>query len=517
MQLLSVASMNIAPYLLDGKDPNRTALVGLDREWTYGEISSGVDRIASYLVASGIAKGERAVLLADNSAFWVAAYLGIVEAGLVCVPVPASANSEYIRWICEDTEPKALFVQSRYIAKLPPGLAARIVTDVGGVGHPEILSVDELEPAARNLIVPETSDDDLACLMFTSGSTGRPRGVMVSHGNIRANTESIIEYLELTASDRIMTVLPFHYCFGTSLLHTHLRVGGTLVLDHRFMYPEKVLQRMCETECTGFAGVPSHYQILLRRTSLRKMSFPSLRYVQQAGGHLPAPFVRELQEALPETKIFVMYGQTEATARLSYLPPESVMSKPGSIGRAIPGVKLSVLKETGEPAEPGEIGELVAEGSNVTKGYWRCPEVSAAVFREGKLYTGDTAVLCQDGFLSIVGRAKDFIKCGGTRTSCKQIEDTLLESKEIVEAAVVGMPDETLGEAVGAFVVPRSSNEFDAASFKEFCKVKLPFQLVPRSIRVMKSLPKNDAGKVLKESLQKLPVSGVCEPITASA
>jgi acyl-CoA synthetase (AMP-forming)/AMP-acid ligase II len=501
---MCTAATNVARYLLEGKDPSRTALIGLDRDWTYGEIASNVDRIARYLLASGAAKGDRVVLVAGNSMFWVAAYLGTLKAGLVCVPIPPTINREDFQYICENTEAKILFVQTRFVSKLTTSVSQRIISDVEVAGRPDISPIHGLDMSPQVPVTPAIGNDDLACLMFTSGSTGKPRGVMVSHGNIKSNTDSIIEYLKLTPNDRIMTVLPFHYCFGTSLLHTHLRVGGTLVLDHRFMYPEKILQRMRETECTGFAGVPSHYQVLLRRTSLRKMSFPTLRYVQQAGGHLPAPLVRELQEALPQAKIYVMYGQTEATARLSYLPPEFVMSKSGSIGKGIPGVKLSVLGETGQPVKPGEVGEIVAEGPNITKGYWRSPDLSAAVFREGKLHTGDNAIVGEDGFIFIVGRARDFIKCGGIRTSCKHIEDILLKCKEVVEVAVVGIPDPTLGEAVRAFVVPSSSAEFDLGAFREFCKLELPFQLVPRDIIPLKGLPKNDSGKLLKENLPKL-------------
>jgi acyl-CoA synthetase (AMP-forming)/AMP-acid ligase II len=338
--------------------------------------------------------------------------------------------------------------------------------------------------------------------MFTSGSTGKPRGVMVSHANIRANTHSINQYLGLTEKDRIMTVLPFHYCFGTSLLHTHLRVGGTLVLDPRFMYPEKVLQRMQETQCTGFAGVPSHYQVLLRKTSLRMKSFPHLRYVQQAGGHLAPAFLRELRAALPTTQIFVMYGQTEATARLSYLPPDLLERKLGSIGKGIPGVRLRVQNEAGKDVCPGEVGEIVAEGKNVTQGYWRAPAETAVSFRDNKLFTGDLATVDEDGFIFLVGRAKDFLKCGGKRISCKQLEQQLLECENLLETAVIGVPDDVLGEAVKAFVVPRPGSVAAQEQLRKFCKEHLPLQLVPREIVVVDGLPKSPAGKVLKEQLR---------------
>ena len=345
--------------------------------------------------------------------------------------------------------------------------------------------------------------NELAALVFTSGSTGRPHGVMMTHSNIVANTESIISYLSLNAQDRMMAVLPFHYCYGASLLHTHLRVGGEIFVDNRFMYPETVLQRMIESKCTGFAGVPSHFQILLRNSSFKRKRFPHLRHVQQAGGHLAPTFVRELKQSLPDTKIYIMYGQTEATARLSYLPPDVLETKLGSIGKGMPGVKLRVLDEQGWDVRPGEVGEIVAEGPNVTMGYWQEPIESAAVFRNGSLYTGDLARVDEDGFIYIVDRAKDFLKCRGEKVSCRQIEETLLECDELVEAAVVGIPDEVLGEAVKAFAVPRNKNvdglEERVASF---CKAKLALHHVPKQIVVLPSLPKNSAGKVMKTALR---------------
>jgi acyl-CoA synthetase (AMP-forming)/AMP-acid ligase II len=271
------------------------------------------------------------------------------------------------------------------------------------------------------------------------------------------------------------------------------------------MYPETILQRMIETKCTGFAGVPSHFQILLRNSSLRKKQFPDLRYVQQAGGYLAPAFIRELREALPGTEIFIMYGQTEATARLSYLPPIYLEAKPGSIGKGIPGVKLRVLNEDGREVSPGEVGEIVAEGANVALGYWQAPEESEGIFRNGALYTGDLARVDEDGFIYIVDRAKDFIKCRGEKVSCRQIEEVLLEFDELVEAAVIGIPDEVLGEAVKAFVVPRARNSSGLAEhLATFCKSRLAPHHLPKEIVVIPALPKNSAGKVMKSALREL-------------
>lgn len=502
---------NVTDFLLCGKEPERIALRLVNRNHTYGDLQVAVREIAGHLSQWVAQKGERVVLVGDNSFFWAAAYLGTLRAGLVCVPLPPNISSPDLDYILQVTDARFAFLQGGFAGKnrahfgrmglMTDEQAASLLNTIAAQGY-DGLRHDVPCPDAA---LPPVNPDDLAALMFTSGSTGRPRGVMVSHRNIIANTESIIQYLGLTEIDRMMAVLPFHYCFGTSLLHTHLKAGGSLVVDSRFMYPELILQRMLETECTGFAGVPSHFQILLRNSTLRTKTFPHLRHVQQAGGHLAPSFVTELIQALPGTQIFVMYGQTEATARLSYLPPNRLKEKLGSIGKGIPGVRLQVLDESGKPVRPGEVGEIVAEGENVTGGYWRVPQDSAEVFRNNMLYTGDLATVDEEGFIYVLDRAKDFIKCGGKRTSSRQLEERLLTFEGLLEAAVVGIPDEVMGEAVKAFVVPR---EYGRPGFKEdlmhHCKKHFPLQLIPKEIVVLRTLPKNSAGKVLKQDLKRL-------------
>jgi long-chain acyl-CoA synthetase len=502
---------NVAEYLLEGKVSSRKAIATLPRTYTYGDIRTAATDVATYLLREGAQKGDRALLASENGFFWVAAYLGILRAGLVCVPLPPGISEEDLDQIFAGTEARVAFLQSSFALKHKNRFEQSTVVTDKYLPSPnsfrQTVDLRQLRESVRNIPsdLPSagTAVTDLAALMFTSGSTGTPHGVMVSHGNIIANTESIIDYLSLTDSDRIMTVLPFHYCFGTSLLHTHLRVGGSLVLDHRFMYPDAVLQRMTETECTGFAGVPAHFQTLLRKSSLRKRWFPRLRYVQQAGGQLAPVFIRELSEALPDTQIFIMYGQTEATARLSYLPPNMLDTKPGSVGKGIPGVKLQVVKEDGAQVRPGDIGEIVAEGENIALGYWREPEETAVTFRDGRLHTGDLATVDEDGFIYVVDRARDFLKCGGERISGRQVENQLQQFECLLEASVLGIPDEIWGEAIEAFVVTRMP---DCPSFKDcfqaFCKEHLIPKLRPREVVVLRSLPKNSAGKVIKRNLR---------------
>jgi len=501
---------NAAEYLLAGKSPELVALRLPQSLHSYGALTTQAGLVAAHLLKIGGRKGDRVLLIGENSLFWVACYLGIVQAGLVCVPIAANSQPQDTDYVLETTEARIVCTQGSVAMAQCARFAGRhLLTDKDVPPVAQTASQQGFSSlgADSTATYDYTSVEpyDLAALVFTSGSTGRPRGVMVSHANIIANTDSIVAYLSLTERDRIMAVLPFHYCYGASLLHTHLRVGGELVLDSRFMYPETVLQRMIETRCTGFAGVPSHFQILLRNSSLRKKQFPDLRYVQQAGGYLAPTFIRELKEALPNTQIFIMYGQTEATARLSYMPPALLDSKLGSIGKGMPGVKLRVLNEEGREVSPGEVGEIVAEGANVTLGYWSAPQESEGIFRNGALYTGDLARVDEDGFIYIVDRAKDFLKCRGEKISCRQIEEVLLEFDELVEAAVIGIPDEVLGEAVKAFVVPRTR---DANSLTErvasFCKTRMAPHHWPKQIVVLPGLPKNNAGKVMKSAIKAL-------------
>lgn len=345
--------------------------------------------------------------------------------------------------------------------------------------------------------------EDVAVILFTSGSTGKPKGVMLTHFNLIYNTDSIIDYLKLTQKDRVETVLPFYYCYGTSILHTHFRVGGSLVINNKFMFPQTVIEDINKYNCTGFSGVPSTYQILLRMTDMKNTKFPTLRYITQAGGKLPEIFIKQLIDILGVVDIFIMYGQTEATARLSYLPPYLIKEKMNSIGRGIKGTQLQVLNSQGNKVKVGEIGEVVAQGGNIMKGYFNDKQATDKVLIKGNLYTGDVAKVDDDGFIYIVAREKNIIKSGGIRISPKEIEDIILQIPEVVECAVIGVLDDILGEAVKAFVVIVSDKTFvDFKYILDFCKKQLPSYKIPRYIEFLNALPKNSSGKVLIKKLK---------------
>lgn len=489
--------MNVADLMLSAGEADALALLQESEKTSYAELRCRVWGVASRVAALDGDVGDRVALSVENGTFFVAAYLGIIHAGRVAVPLNPQWHTDTLTQVMASAAPTALLASRRQAARLRRTQAASLCP---------LVAEDEVAPCERKPdAVQVNAAQALAALMFTSGSTGEPKGVMVTHRNIECNTRDVVDYVGLTAADRAMLVLPLHYCFGLSVLHTHLLAGASVVINNQFLYPEAVLQDMHAKSCTGLAGVPSTYQILLRKSRFKAMDFPSLRWLQQAGGRLPNPCIEELRRAFPQVRFFTMYGQTEATARLSFLPPERLEDKLGSIGRGLPSARLEVLKSDGSPAVPGseEAGEIVAAGDNVCAGYWNDPEETARYFRDGKLYTGDLARVDSEGFIFIVDRERDMIKSGGNRISAKEIEDVICEVSDVVEAAVIGVPDELMGEAIAAFVVLTPHAQIDAEAILLHCRKRLPAFKVPHQCLALDRLPHNSSGKVIKHALRK--------------
>ena len=498
--------MNLLWYLFEKSGTSkRIAIQERDVVTGYPTLYNMVRGISESLREGG--HGGNIMVVSDNSVFLAAAYLGIIGAGRTAVPLNPRTGKEHFLDIVDVCGIRTAFVQEKYLGKFPGkefSSIENIYTESDVLPPSPEDSKRRNDPRSDFVDVDERNTE--AVLVYTSGSTGKPKGVRLSHRNIMANTQSILEYFHLGPEDRMMVVLHFSYCYGASLLHTHLRAGGELVLNNRFMFPGKVLAEMNEKKCTGFAGVPSHFQILLRKTRMKEQEFPYLKYVAQAGGKLPVAFIRELKEALPGKRIFIMYGQTEATARLSYLPPEILEDKMGSIGKGIPGVELRVLDKEGRPVEQGRTGEIVAKGDNIMMGYWKDPEGTREVLREGWLHTGDLATVDEDGYLYITEREKDIIKSGGFQISPKEIEDVIVGIPQVVEAAVIGVEDDLLGEAIKAYVTVANPEQSSVISEDviRICGKRLPSYKIPRYVKIVPSLPKNDSGKILKEKLKKM-------------
>jgi acyl-CoA synthetase (AMP-forming)/AMP-acid ligase II len=347
----------------------------------------------------------------------------------------------------------------------------------------------------------------LAAIMYTSGTTGAPKGVALGHGNFAANTDAILDYLQLGPADRMVSVLPFHYAYGASLLHTHIAAVASLVLEPNLVFPHAVVDTIERSCATGFSGVPSTFALLLDRGVLQGRRLDSLRYVTQAGGAMSPAQAERLRRALPSARLFVMYGQTEATARLTYLPPEHLDARPGSVGRALRGVEIEIRGEEGRVLAPGHDGEVWVRGGNVMAGYWNDPVATAAVLRDGWLRTGDVGRVDADGYLYLAGRRSDIIKTGAHRVHPLEIEEALLELPWVAEVAVTGVDDPVLGQVIKAHVV--ASGAGDANAVRAHCRARLAPHKVPRLVEFVPSLPKTLSGKIHRAALMRTPAEAV--------
>ncbi|MCI0621733.1 MAG: acyl--CoA ligase [Acidobacteria bacterium] len=497
MQDLLLSSAGHAPASVAVKSPDQT--------WSYERLLKRSRQYAQTLSLAGIVPGERVALLMENGPEYVAAYFGVFLAGAVAVPLDVKAQPAWLSMVLTDSEVAVLVTFPQQVRKMMTGPLRCVVTPSATLGPvpPQIKLMDaDSQPCSEIDFRPDPSSP--AVINYTSGSSGQPKGVVMSHRAILANTRSIATYLGLHREDRVMQILPFSYCYGASLLHTHFMVGGTVVIDNRFQYPSAVLGQLKRSRCTGFAGVPSTFHTLAARCVLRGSDYPHLRYVTQAGGRMEPDLVDAVREAIAPARLFVMYGQTEASARLTYLDPDRWLEKRGSVGRPIPGVALKVVQEDGAKASAGVTGEIWASGENLMNGYWRQPDETARVLVDGWLRTGDLGHVDADGFLYIKGRVRDLIKCHGYRISPAEIEVVVKQHPAIYDAVILGLPDPQCGEVVCVVLALKQGTVLSDEELKRHCRQHLPPIKVPRRILKVEQLPRSWSGKLQKEALLKL-------------
>ncbi len=486
--------MNAIDYFFENsKNSDELFLVNKREQTTHNELYQTVCRVSSFL-NDKYGTGKNILLYSTNTRFFIVCYLSIIKSGNVCVPINPGSSKSTLDFIIGETTPLLAFIQKRFLQNIQEK------------GIP-LIEESELEEkiAPYSFIESETDnnfdEEKTAEIIYTSGSTAFPKGVMISHKNLIANTTSIVEYLKINSSDRVLIVLPFYYCYGLSLLHTHLRAGGSIVLNNTFMLIGTVINDLKNYQCTGFSGVPSHFQILLRKSdSFLNSKFEHLRYVTQAGGKLHKVFIEEFIDNFPEILFYVMYGQTEATARLSFLPPENLRAKLGSIGIGIPGVELKLIDSEGNAISDGEVGEIAAKGDNIMKGYYNAPELTKETIVNGYLITGDLAKRDKDGYFYLVARKKEIIKVGGERISPKEIEEVIVSVPDVVDCTIEGVDDEILGEKLKATIVINDSIDKEILKEKILlkCKEKLSPIKVPQVIDFQSQVNVSSSGKKVK-------------------
>jgi long-chain acyl-CoA synthetase len=493
------------------RTPDHPAFIRRGVVTSYAELAQRARQLAGGLGQLGIQRGDRVALVLDNVLEYLVGYYGILEAGAAVVPLCPDTRTGTLTYALDHCEARAVILEPKNARLLAgQGSALSALRQVISVGPPKIDSADqtfdvlELDELLAGGAGAEggAGGDDLASIVYTSGTTGRPKGVMLSHRNLVTNIRSIVSYLELCPDDVIAMVLPFFYVYGNSVLHTHICAGGSVAVLGSMAFPAAVLKGLQEHRCTGLSGVPSTFARLIQFSALNDYDLSSLRYLTQAGGPMTPALTQKLKAVAPHVQIFVMYGQTEASARLSYLPPDDLERKLGSAGIGIPGVTLRVMDKQGNELPRGTVGEIVATGDNIMQGYWNDPEATARTLRPEGMRTGDLARMDEDGFIYIVARESDMIKAGAHRIGPKEIEDVVEQLPEVAQAAVVGVPDELLGEAIATFVVLLDGAELTIKQVLKACHADLPRFKMPTHVRFVDTLPRTQTGKLRRSELK---------------
>lgn len=493
--------------------------VAIGDEWgtcTYAELLGDALRFARALQDEGLRRGDRVALYLDNTAQCAAAIFGVLLAGGVFTVVNPQTKAEKLAYILGDSEAAFLVAEAR-------SAEAAAVAAAGAPNLKRVFSNGDADEARGFPSLHETLDAtapephvvatiplDLAALIYTSGTTGHPKGVMLSHGALVFAVGSISEYLRLEADDRILSVLPLAFTYGLNQLLLTTRLGATLLLERSFAFPARTLRRIREEEATVFPGVPTIYVTIVGLE--HEAPYTSMRCLTNAAAGLPPALHAGIKRVFPNASLFRMYGMTECQ-RVCYLEPELIDCKPTSVGKAIPGTEAIVLDDVGKPVEPGEVGVLHVRGPHLMMGYWRAPDLTANMLREGAypgermLCTHDHFTVDGDGDLYFVDRSDDIIKSRGEKVSSVEVENVLHDIDGVRMAAVVGVPDQLLGEAVRAYIVLDEGAQQDEQSILRACRARLENFMVPKEIVFVADLPRGETGKVRKKSLSKEPLS----------
>jgi long-chain acyl-CoA synthetase len=500
--------MRVEQFLRDSarRFGDKIALVADGARLTYRELDRASDRLAGVLAARGITRGDRVIVFMDNCREAVIAIFAALKAGAVFSPINPSTKAEKLAFVLDNCRARALITQEKLRAVASAALAETpsiALTVIAGAREPlrgavsfEAALAAEAEPPGNPGI-----DLDLAMLIYTSGSTGFPKGVMMTHQNVVAAATSITTYLENTADDVILNVLPISFDYGLYQVLMAAKVGATLVLEQSFAFPQAIFARMTAERVTGLPLVPTMAALILQMRDLAPDAFPHLRYITNTAAALPPAHIARLQMLFPTARLYSMYGVTECK-RCTYLPPAELARRPGSVGIAIPGTEAYVVDEHGARVAPGVVGELVIRGAHVMKGYWENPEATARALRPGPfewekvLHTGDLFRADADGFLYFVARKDDIIKTRGEKVSPKEVENALYALPGIREAAVVGVPDPVLGLALKAVVAADPQAKLTAHDVIRHCARHLEDFMVPKMVEFRDALPKTESGKI---------------------
>ena len=507
-------------FLIDAASrlPEKIALVCEGQRLTYRELDRRSNALAHALVAGGVERGDRVVVYADNTVAAVVSFFGVLKANAVVSMVNAQTKVDKLAYLLNDCRATALISDAHLATPLRAAAAQsthlRAVIVTGAIettdlaADPRVVSWETAVGLAPSDAPPRrrSIDVDLASIIYTSGSTGDPKGVMLTHRNMLTAATSVSTYLGTVEDDVIIGLLPLSFDYGLYQLIMAFRVGARLVLERSFTYPAEVLNRVVQEKVTGFPGVPTIFAILGGLRNIDQYDFSSIRYVTNTAAALSLKNIEMIRKTFPDAKLFSMYGLTECK-RCTYLPPADLDRKPLSVGVAIPNTELWIVNEHDEKVPAGEVGQLVIRGATVMRGYWEKPEETARKLRPGPLpgemvlYTGDFCKLDEEGYLYFVGRMDDIIKSRGEKVAPREVENAIVDISGVREAAVIGVADDILGQAVKAFVVLEDGSTVTDREILHQCSKRLENFMVPKFVEIVAELPKTTTGKIKKTGL----------------
>ncbi len=503
--------------------PGKEALVYRDRRLSYKEFDQAVDQVAIQLLNAGMAKNDRCAVYMEKCIEEAVSIFGVTRAGGIFIDINHLHKGDQVQHILSDSGARFLFTTRQRLAQLGnlsehcPQLQVVVVHGKGDAQEMKNIDViSRVEVNENRIDLMESvscTENDIAAIVYTSGSTGRPKGVVLSHRNVVAGAESVSCYLANTPDDRILSVLPFSFDYGLNQLTASVYVGATCVLIN-YLLLNDIFKAMKAESITGLGMIPPLWLQLLQK-EWNGEDFPNWRYLSNTGGRMPEAAVRALQERLPNTKIFLMYGLTEAF-RGTFLDPDQVDSRPNSIGKAIPNAEIMIVNKEGKPCKPFEKGELVQRGAHVAQGYWNDPEKTAQMFRshpfsldglqfeEKVVYSGDTVYKDEEGFVYYEGRTDELIKTSGYRVSPTEIEEAIYKTGKVKHAAVFGIYDDILGQVPVASISLKEAANIDENEVIKVCQNVLPNYMVPKKVVIYDELPLNPTGKLDRNKIKSM-------------
>ena len=495
--------------------PDRIALVCDSQRYTYRDINTSAERLAATLQANSVARGDRVAIYLDNCAEAVVSIFAVLKAGAVFMPVNPQTKADKLAYLLNDSGARAVISHASlkdvvtHAIERAASVATIVMVDAEArdlTGREVTRYADAISDRAPPFTLPPTIDQDLASIVYTSGSTGEAKGVMLSHLNMVSAATSISTYLGLRGDDIIFNVLPLAFDYGLYQVLMASRVGASVVLHRSLAFPTKILEAMQQERITVLPFVPTAFSMVLNVSNLQSYDLSTLRLVTNTAAALSEAHIRDIRAAFPQATLFSMYGLTECK-RVTYLPPDQLDIRPMSVGRGMPNEEVWLVDENGKRLPNGSTGQLVVRGSNVMRGYWNKLEQTAERLKPGDipgemyLYTGDIFRTDEEGYLYFVARQDDIIKSRGEKVSPREVENALYKIEGVLEAAVIGVPDPVLGQAIKAFVVLKPGVEMTARDVMRCCLASLESFMAPKYVEFLPQLPRTDTGKISKRGL----------------